>query len=521
MRLASLRDPRYTHVLRLAGVLPGHGDAQMPRFDLPQQRTFMQLAGAVATYSDPFETMWPFYWLKMAAVRDGDVWNLCHFTMVGRWRDFEPLRPVRDRGDALVVVNAPFTAAEARQMLATLAQDGALPLLPDVIAHAPTIPLSMSGYYWQEPVPFHPSEVVDVAESTPWRYLSIADTQSLPSHLERLARLTHAVTPDLERRNERSFEELLATRFSAGQREAHQYTLDSFRYVFDLPLALDIEPGLLDRKTGALRLTLRSRRPIVPDTLQMALGAHWSSDAPVVPVEAEVDVESGWSVVSATVPYDCGGVSVWAPVLDKWLPYDIAAPSVTEQARWALQRLYTNAWSERIQAGEMRWLRDLLDIQKGARFEVALVNALTRLGIPVLFGGEIEREGQLGGPATPGVDLIALDLQFRRATLISLKAAAHSPTEREIGKLLEGVQGLSAELPGWNIIGVLACRAPASQLERFATRTDLRVWGREELEKMNRAEGPAAIRNLLWLPPGWPVEESGRFFLGRTPPYGR
>jgi hypothetical protein len=252
----------------------------------------------------------------------------------------------------------------------------------------------------------------------------------------------------------------------------------------------------------------------------MTLGAHWSSDAQALPVEEEVNAESGWSYVGATAPYDCGGVSVWAPVLDKWLPYDISAPSVTEQARWALQRLYTNAWSERVQAGEMRWLRDLLDIQKGARFEVALVNALTRLGIPVLFGGEIEREGQLGGPATPGVDLIALDLQFRGATLISLKASTHSPTEKEVGKLLEGVHGLSAELPGWNIIGVLACRAPASQLERFATRTDLRVWGREDLEKINRAEGPAAIRNLLWLPPGWPVEESWRYFLGHDAPFG-
>jgi hypothetical protein len=118
------------------------------------------------------------------------------------------------------------------------------------------------------------------------------------------------------------------------------------------------------------------------------------------------------------------------------------------------------------------------------------------------------------------VDLIALDLQFRRATLISLKAATHSPTEKEVGKLLEGVNGLSAELPGWTIIGILACRAPASQLERFATRTDLRVWGREDLEKVNWAEGPEAIRNLLWLPPRWPVEESWRYFLGHDVPFG-
>src|SRR5690242_21732439 len=118
----------------------------MPRFDLPQQGTFMQLAGAVATYIDPFEAMWPFYGLKMAAVRDGDIWSLCHFSLVGRWSDVEPIRPVRDRGDALVIVNAPFATAAARQMLATLAQDGTIALL-DVTAHAPNIPLSHGGYY--------------------------------------------------------------------------------------------------------------------------------------------------------------------------------------------------------------------------------------------------------------------------------------------------------------------------------------------------------------------------------------
>jgi len=486
----------------------------MPRFNLPQRWTFMQLAGAVATYIDPFKLMWPFYWLKMAAVRDDDAWRLCHFTLVGRWTDVEPIQPVRDRGNALIVINAPFAASEARQMLATLAQDGALTLLPGVTARAPTVTLSTTGYYWQEPVPFIPSEVADVAEQAPWRFLRIADSQALPSDFERQARLARTVTPDLEQRNMRSFKELLATRFSAGRNEMHQYALDHFRYVFDLPLALDVERGLLDRKTGGLQLTLRSRRPIAPDTLQVTLGAHWSSDAQTQPVDVEVQADSGWSFVTTTVPYDCGGVSIWAPVLDKWLPYNIVAPSAAEQARWALHRLYTNAWTERVKAGEMRWLRDLLDIQKGARFEVALVNALTRLGIPVLFGGEIEREGQLGGPATPGVDLIALDLQLRRAAVISLKAAAHSPSDREVGQLLEGVNGLKAELPGWNVTGILACRAPASQLERFATRTDLRVWGREDLETISRAEEPETIRHLLWLPPGLPVEDSWRYFLG-------
>jgi hypothetical protein len=164
----------------------------------------------------------------------------------------------------------------------------------------------------------------------------------------------------------RNFGELLVSRFSVPVYEVHQYSLDHFRYLIDLPLALDFERGLLDRSTGGFQLTVRSRRPIAPDTIQVTRGEHWSSDSQSQPVDVEVNAGSEWSFVSTTAPYDCGGVSIWALVLDKWLPCPIAAPSAAEQARWALYRLYTTACTELVQAGEMRWLRDLKDIEKGA-----------------------------------------------------------------------------------------------------------------------------------------------------------
>jgi hypothetical protein len=271
-----------------------------------------------------------------------------------------------------------------------------------------------------------------------------------------------------------------------------------------------VERGILNRKTGELHLTLRSRRPIAPEALRVTLGTHWSFDAQPRPIAVEVDAESGWSFSSTTVPYACGGISIWAPVLEKWLPYPIEAPSAEEQARGAVGRLYTNAWTERVEAGEMRWLRDLVMAQKGSRFEVAVANALARLGIPVLFGGEIEREGQLGGPATPGVDLVALDLHWRRASAISLKATVGSRLDGDIPGLLEGVHGLSDELPGWTVLGILACRAPRISLVQYAARTDVRVWSLEDLETISRAEGAEAIQHLLWLPPGTQAEDAWR-----------
>jgi hypothetical protein len=77
-----------------------------------------------------------------------------------------------------------------------------------------------------------------------------------------------------------------------------------------------------------------------------------------------------------------------------------------------------------------------------------------------------------------------------------------------VGKLLEGVHGLATELPEWQVIGVLACRASSSDLARFSARTDVRVWGREDLAAISQAESPEAIGRLLWLPPGTPAERS-------------
>ncbi len=490
----------------------------MPRFDLAENATFPQLVERIIECSRSFEQMWPYFWIKAVAVRDGATWHLCHFCLVGRWSDGKPIRPTRDKaeGGAVAVVSYLVTASEAWGMLAALAQEGRVSLLPDVVATAPHVTIPNMGCYWKESVPVQvvPADAADVMEQVPWRHLYIGYTQQwLMNDFDTQARLQRAIQPDLDQRNIRSFEELLASRFSRGQYQPNRFSLDRLSYVFDLPLALDVEHGPLDRQTNRLQLTLRCRPPLAVDALQVTLGKHWSSDADPVPVEVEVQAAEGWSFARVTVPYDCGGISIGAPVLDTWLPHEIVAPSAEEQARWAVARLYTNAWTERVQAGEMRWMRDLVTAQKGARFEVALANALTRLGIPVLFGGEIERDGQIGGPATPGVDLVALDLQGRRASAISLKATVGNLSDQEVQGLLEGVNALSSELPGWTVIGILACRAPTTRLGRFAARTDLRVWGHEDLEAVSKAETAESISHLLWLPPWIPFSERWPYAL--------
>jgi len=134
----------------------------------------------------------------------------------------------------------------------------------------------------------------------------------------------------------------------------------------------------------------------------------------------------------------------------------------------------------------------------------------------VLFGGQIEQGGQVGGPATPGIDLLALDLKSQSAVGISLKSKPKAPSSDEIEKLLNAVGELSAHLDGWHTFGILACLAPANHLSAFKTREDIRVWSREDVEFISNADGVEAIRYLLWLPPWEPIEQSWAYFSGHT-----
>ncbi len=92
--------------------------------------------------------------------------------------------------------------------------------------------------------------------------------------------------------------------------------------------------------------------------------------------------------------------------------------------------------------------RDVENV-KGYAFEVALFNALATLGIPVLFGGSSE----VGGPSTPGYDLVALNLTRQEpfgplAICISTKCSPNQPFESDIQKLLSVTNGVRVHIQG-------------------------------------------------------------------------
>ena len=89
---------------------------------------------------------------------------------------------------------------------------------------------------------------------------------------------------------------------------------------------------------------------------------------------------------------------------------------VTSQLQSFLGYMYRKLGSDDIESGMSTWVKNLTEPNKetGVKLEVALLNAFARLGVPTLFGGDIQRiepksgESRQSGPATPVFDLAAL-----------------------------------------------------------------------------------------------------------------
>src|SRR5260370_34718167 len=87
--------------------------------EIRESKTFAENIGILIDYISPFKQMWPFYWLKVAAVRDpkADMWRLCYLSLIGRWDDRKPIPEIPDkspdRGSAIVAISQLIDAAKA------------------------------------------------------------------------------------------------------------------------------------------------------------------------------------------------------------------------------------------------------------------------------------------------------------------------------------------------------------------------------------------------------------------------
>jgi hypothetical protein len=174
----------------------------------------------------------------------------------------------------------------------------------------------------------------------------------------------------------------------------------------------------------------------------------------------------------------------------------------TEQSRSILGHMYRQPNGEDIEAGIALWKQYLTEPNErtGAKLEVALLNALARLGVPTLFSGDI----QCGGPATPRYDLVALNygapMRSPTAVLISCKSTANQPDHIKIALLSDESLKVNALLPDWLVFGAFVNLGEPTS-DEFNFRRDVRIWTQSDIQALLHAKELRYVAQFLWTPP--------------------
>lgn len=185
--------------------------------------------------------------------------------------------------------------------------------------------------------------------------------------------------------------------------------------------------------------------------------------------------------------------------------------TLVEQMRSFLGYMYRKPGSEDFKSGMDIWTKNLTEPnESGTKLETALLNALTRLGIPTMFGGDIERKlpdadkKSHSGPQTPVFDLIALDFgsPMREPTivLISCKSTIRQPSDVDIRLLSNESAKVRNLLPGWQVFGTLVNLGEPTA-DDFQNRSDVRIWKQSDLQNILHARDYKYIAQFLWTPP--------------------
>lgn len=469
-------------------------------------KTFAERMNILTNYIGPFKQMWPFYWLKAAAIRDpqATIWQLRYFSLVGRWSSNKPTSEFCDEGSTVIALSQLIDAERAEKILLSLQASGTVELWPNVTAAVqlePDITLPTVSY-WQDRVPFQvPKVLTEVSEPATWHYLYLSDrkpkglgTQYDKNILDVEKRISRAVQDDLDERSLNDFTQFTSTRLGLGYGGGREpsCSIDDFCYEFDLPLALRVKRDIPDRTANTLPLTIYCRPPLKLENVRASIGDIWLPSAKAMPLTIETSGEE-WSVGEVVIPYNSGKLWLKFECLAKSLSYDIPLPTREDQAAEVMGLIYSMASSDK---GKEKWKTHLLR-EDGENFEIALLNAIARFGIAVSFAGQL----QGGGTATPGFDLVVWDHLRNRAVLISAKGSAHNPSQEACQKLLDAVKAVQKILQGWDVAGVLACHATDNMLGLAKQRKDLQIWSREDLEMLYQADKRETIDLLLWPSP--------------------
>ncbi len=186
--------------------------------------------------------------------------------------------------------------------------------------------------------------------------------------------------------------------------------------------------------------------------------------------------------------------------------------SPSDQLKQLLGYMYRKPGSEDIKSGFALWTKNLTETNEytGTKLEVALLNALARLGVPTIFGGDIERPSSNtdkkvhSGPQTPVFDLVALNfgapMQVPTAVLISCKSSKGQPKYLEISLVSDESEKVRQLLPGWMVFGALVNLGNPTS-DDFQNRNDIRIWTQSDLLAILHARDYKYLADFLWTPP--------------------
>src|SRR5690348_2374097 len=100
---------------------------------------------AFESYARPFRSMWPWFWLKAAALKLDEEWHLTMFLLSGQWDDTKSGAPVELPYETLALVSMRLDADAAWRLVESLVVDRTIAMADGIVATAPDGPASLSA----------------------------------------------------------------------------------------------------------------------------------------------------------------------------------------------------------------------------------------------------------------------------------------------------------------------------------------------------------------------------------------
>jgi hypothetical protein len=442
-------------------------------------RTFL---ASVLRHISPVQRMWPWFWLKLLAIRLDDQLVVAYLGCVGLCDADEQTAQKRSRvlsvrRDGVMMLSRPAPADQVLDWWKTWAQNN--PVSWD--EHAISMNGAQAAFYTQHVVPsahVNNHRLTEVVEPFPYTWFHGSIDYELTDHAKTSAdwaRFDRAVR-DIEPSGlgvlvQRNFGE--AIRWPHGRVEV----------LLPLPLSwsLDAE-DIVFRAHGQLPLLQQL-------DVRSSSDGRWSDDNQPATVDhtGRASLPRGWR-------------RLWVrhPFLDSAIVLDAEDHNLIAKGGTQVLSAVYRVPSEDLYTGIAHW-RDKLRDGDARQQELAIANGLARFGIPVLFGGT--------ALSTPGFDLAVLDVYRspRHVLLVEVSTEQGPGLQKKANKLSEIVSSIETTLTSWTCRGVLVVSMSEERVAGLSLPSNVRAVTLQAMQELLDDDGLAPERVLEGLCPE-PIE---------------